>query len=303
MDHIGLIDKYIFSDQTICFCERQADVAAVGDVRKAAALLAHPLRPRIVALAREPASATELATRLRLPRQRVNYHVRQLARTGFLRRAGQIRKRNLIEQRYVATARAVCAGAGDPRATRDDRAPRRGRVQRRAPRRHLPRHLQSDVSHALTESTARGSTPCDPVDCGRYSIRERGATRRFHRDASASRRRPHRPAHVASHRCLPASPHRAGRSSSSSVATRRGNRVVGPIASVETCHDTAKKPEHRGRIIRSTIRTMATPEQIFEAWADPAKLAQWFPDRAEGRADRGWRPEVVLRPVQLRPSV
>ena len=48
-----------------------------------------------------------------------------------------------------------------------------------------------------------------------------------------------------------------------------------------------QKPEHRGRTIRSTIRTTATAEQIFEAWADPAKLAQWFPDRAEGRAIEG----------------
>ena len=48
-----------------------------------------------------------------------------------------------------------------------------------------------------------------------------------------------------------------------------------------------KKPEHRGRTIRTAIRTTASPEQIFEAWADPAKLAQWFPDRAEGRAIEG----------------
>ena len=81
-------------------------VAPLSDPRRVAALLGHPLRTRIVALAREPASASELAQQLRLSRQRVNYHVRTLARTGFLRRAGQIRKRNLIEQRYVATARA-----------------------------------------------------------------------------------------------------------------------------------------------------------------------------------------------------
>jgi uncharacterized protein YndB with AHSA1/START domain len=47
------------------------------------------------------------------------------------------------------------------------------------------------------------------------------------------------------------------------------------------------RPEHRGRTIETTIRTTATPEQIFEAWADPGKLAQWFPDRAEGRAVEG----------------
>jgi uncharacterized protein YndB with AHSA1/START domain len=48
-----------------------------------------------------------------------------------------------------------------------------------------------------------------------------------------------------------------------------------------------KKPEHRGRIIKTAIRSSATPEQLFEAWADPEKLAQWFPDRAEGRAVEG----------------
>ncbi len=57
-------------------------------------------------MAREPASATELARRLGLPRQRVNYHVRELQRAGLLRAAGRLRRRNLIEQRYVATARS-----------------------------------------------------------------------------------------------------------------------------------------------------------------------------------------------------
>jgi len=134
---------------------QQSDVAAVGDVRKAAALLAHPLRPRIVALAREPASATELATRLRLPRQRVNYHVRQLARTGFLRRAGQLRKRNLIEQRYVATARAYVLAPEilGPLAMTGHQAEDTFSAARLVA---LAAALQSDVSHGLTESTARG---------------------------------------------------------------------------------------------------------------------------------------------------
>ena len=57
-------------------------------------------------MSREPVSAAELARRLGLPRQRVNYHVRALERSGFLRPAGRRRKRNMIEQRYVATARA-----------------------------------------------------------------------------------------------------------------------------------------------------------------------------------------------------
>jgi hypothetical protein len=61
---------------------------------------------RILALAREPTSATEIAGRLRLSRQRVNYHVRLLAEHDLLKRAGRLRKRNMFEQRYVASARS-----------------------------------------------------------------------------------------------------------------------------------------------------------------------------------------------------
>ena len=74
--------------------------------RTAAAILAHPMRPRILAHAREPVSASQLARQLGEPRQRVNYHVRQLADAGLLKLWGQVRKRNMVEQRYVATARS-----------------------------------------------------------------------------------------------------------------------------------------------------------------------------------------------------
>ncbi len=78
---------------------------SVQTSRRASALL-HPLRSRLLVLAREPSSSTEMARRLGLPRQRVNYHVRQLEKAGLLRAAGRRRRRNLIEQRYVATARS-----------------------------------------------------------------------------------------------------------------------------------------------------------------------------------------------------
>lgn len=70
-----------------------------------AAVIMHPLRLRILSEMREPASPTEIAGRIGAPRQNVNYHVRELARAGFLSRAGRRRKRNMIEQRWVATAR------------------------------------------------------------------------------------------------------------------------------------------------------------------------------------------------------
>ena len=64
----------------------------------------HPLRLEILRLAREPVSATELSGKLGLSRQSVNYHVRLLARSGFLQRAGRRRRRNMVEQRYAASA-------------------------------------------------------------------------------------------------------------------------------------------------------------------------------------------------------
>ncbi|HEX4438438.1 MAG TPA: helix-turn-helix domain-containing protein [Thermoanaerobaculia bacterium] len=83
----------------------QADVEVV-ESRQAAGALLEPLRARILAAAREPASATEIARRLGLPRQRVHYHVRELERARLLRPAGRRRRRNLIERRFIATARS-----------------------------------------------------------------------------------------------------------------------------------------------------------------------------------------------------
>ncbi len=81
------------------------DIRCVTDAALATEIL-HPLRLEILRLAKEPVSASELSPRLGLSRQRVNYHVRLLARGGFLKRAGRRRRRNMIEQRYVASARS-----------------------------------------------------------------------------------------------------------------------------------------------------------------------------------------------------
>lgn len=75
----------------------------VTELPRATALL-DPLRLRILDALREPDSAAGLARRLRMPRQKVNYHVRELARARFLERAGQRRRRNMIERRFRATA-------------------------------------------------------------------------------------------------------------------------------------------------------------------------------------------------------
>jgi len=85
--------------------DSQWEIHCITECHHAAEVL-QPLRLEILRLTREPASASEIAQRLALSRQRVNYHVRVLARSGFLKRAGRRRRRNMIEQRYVASARA-----------------------------------------------------------------------------------------------------------------------------------------------------------------------------------------------------
>src|SRR5918911_2205705 len=83
-----------------------SDVETITDGSRAAVLVQHPLRPRILSLAREPASATQIAAVLGEARQKINYHVRQLHRAGLLKPAGRRKRRNMVEQRFVATARS-----------------------------------------------------------------------------------------------------------------------------------------------------------------------------------------------------
>jgi hypothetical protein len=82
-----------------------APVGVIREAPKAGALL-KPLRREILAHARTPVSAAGIAAAMKRPRQVINYHVRQLAQSGFLRRAGRVRKRGLVEQRYVVSAQA-----------------------------------------------------------------------------------------------------------------------------------------------------------------------------------------------------
>jgi hypothetical protein len=82
-----------------------APVGVIRDMPKAGMLL-KPLRREILTHARTPMSAAGIAAAMKRPRQVINYHVRELARAGFLKRAGRARKRGLTEQRYVVSAQA-----------------------------------------------------------------------------------------------------------------------------------------------------------------------------------------------------
>ncbi len=87
-----------------------APVGVIRETRKAGVLL-KPLRREILGHARTPMSASAIAAAMRKPRQVINYHVRELAKAGFLRRAGRAQKRGLVEQRYVVSAKAFVLGA------------------------------------------------------------------------------------------------------------------------------------------------------------------------------------------------
>jgi len=95
-------------------------VASVTDI-DVVAVLAHPMRLRILALLREPSSPATVARALGEPRQKVNYHVKELERAGLARRVGERRSGNLVENLYQAVASTFLVSPrlawGDPHRT------------------------------------------------------------------------------------------------------------------------------------------------------------------------------------------
>jgi DNA-binding transcriptional ArsR family regulator len=80
--------------------------AGQDDAALAARALAHPLRARALELlTRSPASPHELATSLHAPLTLVSYHVRMLARLGFIELVATTPRRGAVEHRYAARAR------------------------------------------------------------------------------------------------------------------------------------------------------------------------------------------------------
>jgi DNA-binding transcriptional ArsR family regulator len=94
------------------------DVQVIDDPAAAAVAL-EPVRSRLLAELAEPASAAALATRVGIPRQKVNYHLRALEAHGLVRLADTRRWGGLTERRMVASAASyvVSPGAMGPAAT------------------------------------------------------------------------------------------------------------------------------------------------------------------------------------------
>ena len=102
------------------------DVAVIEDPAAAEVSL-DPIRSRLLAELAVPGSATMLAAKIGLPRQKVNYHLRALEQHGLVELVEERRKGNVTERVMQATAAsyvispvALSAVAPDP-----DRAPDR----------------------------------------------------------------------------------------------------------------------------------------------------------------------------------
>ncbi|PYT17069.1 MAG: transcriptional regulator [Acidobacteria bacterium] len=93
----------------------------------AAVVALEPVRSRLLAELAEPASAATLAARLRIARQKVNYHLRALEEHRLVRVAKKRKWGGLTERLLVATAASyvVSPGALGPAAADPDRNPDR----------------------------------------------------------------------------------------------------------------------------------------------------------------------------------
>ena len=80
-----------------------ATLQIVQNAEKAAVLL-QPGRLDLIARLAEPDSAAGLARRMGIPRQKVNYHLRELEREGFLELVEERRKGNCMERVVRASA-------------------------------------------------------------------------------------------------------------------------------------------------------------------------------------------------------
>ena len=96
------------------------DVAVIEDAAAAGASL-DPVRARLLAELAVPGSATTLAAKIGLPRQKVNYHLRALERHGLVELVEERKKGNVTERvlrataaSYVISPSALAAVAPDP---------------------------------------------------------------------------------------------------------------------------------------------------------------------------------------------
>ncbi len=106
------------------------DITVIDDPAAAEASL-DPIRARLLAELSEPGSASTLATKTGLTRQKANYHLRALERHGLIELVEERRKGNCTERvlqataaSYVISPTALAAVAPDPSREPDQRSAR-----------------------------------------------------------------------------------------------------------------------------------------------------------------------------------
>jgi DNA-binding transcriptional ArsR family regulator len=105
------------------------DIDVIED-RAAAEASLDPIRARLLAELAEPSSASSLAARVGLTRQKANYHLRELERHGLVELVEERRRGNCIERVMQATAASyvisptLAAFAPDPSREPDHRSAR-----------------------------------------------------------------------------------------------------------------------------------------------------------------------------------
>lgn len=87
------------------------DVEVIEDPAAATVAL-DPIRSRLLAELAEPASAAALASRLGIPRQKINYHLRALEEHGLVRMAQERHWGGLTERLLVASAASYVVSPG-----------------------------------------------------------------------------------------------------------------------------------------------------------------------------------------------
>src|SRR3954471_6617596 len=130
------------------------DIAVIEDPAAAEVSL-DPIRSRLLAELAEPGSATMLAAKIGLPRQKVNYHLRTLEHHGLVHLVEERRKGNVTERMMQATAAsyvispaALSAVAPDP-ARAPDRLSARWLLA-------VAAQLLRDVGSLITGATKAG---------------------------------------------------------------------------------------------------------------------------------------------------
>ncbi|MGK3650258.1 ArsR/SmtB family transcription factor [Pseudarthrobacter enclensis] len=101
------------------------DIAVIEDPAAAEASL-DPIRSAMLRELAQPASATQLAIRVGLPRQKVNYHLKALERHGLVELVEERRKGNVTERvlqasaaSYLISPSALASVSPDPRRFAD----------------------------------------------------------------------------------------------------------------------------------------------------------------------------------------